>query len=202
MMKDDSPYWTRHPKEIAREQACMRAVFRHAREVPMVFEAFGGIGVTAQVLIEAWPGVHIIATDLDAKCVEQYNAHGWALARSQVGDAVVVAKALYVPGGSPWGASLDYNKFTIMDLHGRSSGRWKVELLREVMERKPAWVQITDSAIRYLHLNWERYGCDDKGLDAYLAVLGKALYEQFGLVLKSEAHHSAATYILLENTNA
>ena len=76
-MKDNTPHRLRPATERPVKQACLRALFERAPEVSAIWEAFGGIGVQAEVLRERWPQAFICATELDAECVEEYNRNGW-----------------------------------------------------------------------------------------------------------------------------
>lgn len=190
-MRDDTPYHTRPASEVARERACMEQVLAAASPVPLVFEAFGGMAVTARVLRARFPRAKIWACDLDRQCVAEYNRVMDRNASCWEQDALEAVRGLRP--GRCWGASLDYNQFTIMDLTTRDG--WRRELLSEVLGRRPDWFQLTDSAVRYLHLNFTRYGLRDRHLPTYVAALA-AKFQGLGYALGGYASHSAATYLL------
>lgn len=201
VMFDKTPYHARPQKETEREAACMGQIFSQAAPVRFVYEAFGGVGLTARILRERFPHATIQSFDLDQKCCDLYNE---ALADSNTncvcGDALagLTDKALaprLVP--KSWGASLDFNRFTVLDLQ-RREGIWKRQLIDQVCLRKPAWVQITDSAVCYLHTNWKRYGLPEKNLAAYVRALSMGLLKSYGLKLVTYANHSRATYLLFK----
>jgi len=198
-MKDNTPYRERPQREITREQQCMRVIFARAQPVDFIFEAFGGLGMTAQVMSEQFPVAKILASDLDADCVEIYNKElSWAHADCIQSDALALFKTIRnFP--NRWGASLDFNRFTIMDVFGRKESQWKVDLIEAVVERQPTWIQLTDSAVRYLHLNAKRYGCNPDPVD-YIHTLSQSLYERWGLNYVIHSGFYAASYILLTPT--
>lgn len=209
-MTDLTPYHERPPSEIAREVACMDFVLTQARPVPLVFEAFGGTGETAQVLRSRVKPDGIRAFDLDAMCVATYNArHGGRAFRATKGDALAGFRSLsrWRHEREHWGASLDYNKFTLLSLtHPSGPQSWKRELLREVLAQNPTWIELTDSAIRYLHLNFKSYGLRSPTLSSYLARVAEAVNQitasSYTYHIAAAAHHSAASYLLLQRGRA
>ena len=195
-MRDDTPYRERPASEIEHERKCMCSIFAAAPPVSFIYEAFGGIGKTAQVLAELFPKVEVLSSETDAQCVKIYNDSRPTKRISCIHtDAQTLLSGIRQPPNK-WGASLDFNRFTLMDLEGRREGKWKVDLIAAVMERKPAWIQVTDSAIRYLHLNYERYGCKNTP-KAYHTKLGHAFNKRWGLELAAVNHYFAASYLLL-----
>lgn|SRR5262245_32174574 len=177
----------------------MRSIFAGAPKVSFVYEAFGGLGRTARTLAERFAGVHILSADLDQGCVDSYNQFNQTnmyLRCVQMDARALLNSITHLP--ADWGATLDFNRFTIMDVQGRKEGRWKIELINAVMARRPQprWVQVTDSAVRYLHLNAHRYGCDPEPKD-YIRTLGRAMKHQWGLKLVGHSHYYAASYLLL-----
>ena len=195
-MRDDTPYRERPASEIEHEQKCMRSIFAAAPPVSFIYEAFGGIGKTAQVLAERFPKVEVLSSETDAECVKIYNANSRTERIKCVHtDAMTLLSAIRQPANR-WGASLDFNRFTLLDMKGRREGQWKVELIAAVMERKPAWVQVTDSAIRYLHLNYEKYGCANTP-SSYHNKLARAFEKRWGLKLWCASYYHAASYLLL-----
>lgn len=202
-MTDTTPYHARPAKEIEREADCMDTIFAFAKPVPFIFEAFGGVGRTATVLRKRFPGAGIRACDLDQKCCEVYNeTHARSMAKCLHTDALEGLLKLN-PRRQKWAASLDFNRFTLLDL-GRKEGQWKRKLISEVVMRKPQWIQLTDSAVCYLQTNWWRYGIGERGntpsetLSSYVARLEDELCRLYGLALKTYAHHNRATYLLFE----
>jgi len=177
----------------------MRAIFAKALPVSFIFEAFGGIGKTAQVLAERFPSSRILAADIDEECVRLYNDLQLDYADCIHTDArTLLSQTCTLP--YQWGVSLDFNRFTIMDLMDRREGQWKVDLIDAVVQRKPKWVQITDSAIRYLHLNYFRYGCVNPGSEEYIQVLSNRLNVRWGLTYQTHSCYYAASYLLLTLT--
>lgn len=195
-MTDRTPYRERPLRERLSERRCMQTIFEQAPQVDHIFEAFGGTGDTAEVMRATFPQAQIHSFDLDADCCAVYDARQIPRATITQGDAVAGARVLgHHLDGELWGASLDYNRFTILDLHSRRT--WRSELLWEVMGRRPLWVQLTDSARPYLHLNWHRYpGVQAKSNADYAWVFSKRVEELWGYRLLSMSFHSRATYFL------
>jgi len=188
-VRDDTPYWKfpdQGPAERNRDPLLLALV--SAAPVVRIFEAFGGLGFITRILTERFPEASIDSFDLDPECCRRYNALGLARAYCHQGDALEGLKGQDWPSGD-WGASLDYNKFTILDLD-RSEGKWKRELLFAVAERRPAWVQLTDSAVCHLSLNWSRYGLADKTLPLYL----EQLVVRLGRPWKLQAYAARRTH--------
>jgi len=159
-MKDNTPYHLRPKKEIEQEVACMRQIFSQAPPVQFIYEAFGGIGATAAILRDKFPDAIFHAFDTDQKCCDLYNKSAEGMAFCINKDAHVGLTGLRFDG-STLGAVLDYNRFTMLDLE-RKEGKWKMDLLNAVMERKPKWVEVTDSAVCYLGTNYKKYGLRQK----------------------------------------
>ena len=98
--------------------------------------------------------------------------------------------------------SLDFNQCTALDL--RRDG-FQRDTLRQAIALKPLWIQLTDSAIGKLHINWPSYGLrgwdkNDKmaGRIAYWCEVWSAVNAQWPSRLVRVAHHSAASYLLFE----
>lgn len=195
-MRDTTPYHERPEREVSRERGCMRQIFAEVPLVSCVFEAFGGVGDTALVLREQFPGIALFASDLDRQCCEVYRRRVRSPRRVFQGDAREAFShwARDFETG-PWGASLDFNKFTFRDLEN-PRGNWKVQLLDRVVAHRPVWVQITDSAIRYLHLNYHRYGLEISSPEGYAQAVSRRLGDRYPLRLRTWSHHFAAMYLL------
>lgn len=201
-MKDDTPYHQRPQSEVDREQNCMRMIFTKAPLVSHIWESFAGTGVTAEVLRAQFPNAEIEAVDLDGECVETYNKKGYG--RAVKGDALDRLKAL-PHDMRDWGVSLDYNKFTIFDLRETRSDseHWKLRLLHAVIAKRPAWIELTDSACRYLHLNWRNYDLPKNDIELYIQAVAKEVRQIGGAsgrvgpykLLDWDKHH-AASYLL------
>lgn len=203
MMNDETPYHTRPPTEIEQERCCLETIFAAAPPANFIFEAFGGVGLAAGIWARKFPRARVESWDLDERCVELYNADPdkHPNARCYRGNSMVAALQLRMERRS-WAASLDFNKFTVMDLWGRKSGKWKVDLLRTLVGKGPKWFHITDSAAPYLHLNWKRYGLEERDLAAYVLLLANEvtkLWPDYRLE-KWDAHH-AASYLLFVRTS-
>lgn len=191
-MRDTTPYHERPPGEVERERHCMARILEHARDVDTVFEAFSGMGVTSQVLHSRFPRAMMWGCDLDKTCADTFNRKFNPPHFCQHGDVMDVLPQLDLR--PPWGASLDFNRFTLLDLR-TSRTPWKRKLVEQVVDRRPRWVQITDSAVGHLHLNWGNYGLVGSSLMLYVMALSSEL-SPLGLRLVGYQWHSRATYLL------
>lgn len=200
-MRSDTPYSESPRNQPDAKRECMRRIFQQAKQVPIIYEPFGGTGLTAGVLLELFPKSKLIALELNAGCAEIYNARHVSSKRAkcEVGDGIAGLKRIE-PQVSPyyWGVSLDWNQFTVSDLN-RASGEWKIQLIDSVLKLKPAWIQVTDTAVAYVHTNWKKYGMKSKERDGYFKVLDRRFKTRFGLKLKQYACRRAAAYVLFEN---
>jgi hypothetical protein len=194
VVRDDTPYRTRPPSERAHERRCMEELLGRAEAVPTIWEAFGGVGDTGEVLRRLMPGATVYASELDLDCCLEYRRrHGKDSCTH--GDSLERARRLQPQG--PWAASLDFNRLTIMDLRGRREGGWKVDLINEVLARGPRWCQITDSAVRYLHLNAvHRYGLPTAERADYVQAVAEAVRARWNYRLQCYTGYHAATYLL------
>jgi hypothetical protein len=193
-MKDDTPYHHRPTSEIERERLCKTFIFgHHLPPVAHIWEAFGGIGLTGQILAQACPQAHLYAVDLDTTCVKMYNKALAGRGKAVVGDA-----ADYIAKWDKlnWAASLDFNKFTLLDLTERVC--WRTALIDEVVSHQPKWIHISDSASKYLHLNWRQYGISGPHLLTYLNKLDLFFGQIWGYYIwRVGRHHGAAQTLLL-----
>lgn len=174
----------------------MRQIFKQASSVDFIYEAFGGIGSTANILAAQFPGALIRASDLDQKCCDIYNQKMGPRGYCILMDAALNLKAMNP--NSSFGVVLDFNRLTLLDLKGRKEGVWKVDLLNETFTRKPSWVEVTDSAVCYLGTNWRRYGLASKSLEEYIKLFALEISKRWGYGLKTWTHHRAASYMLFE----
>ena len=202
VMRDDTPYRERPERERAHEKRCVGELLRHASPVDTVWESFGGLGDVAVQLTDRFPQAHVIACDLDQQCVDMYND------RMRREGRRAMASGRDARLGPPdlagrWAASLDFNRFTVMDLV-TDRAPWKRDLLAAVLqaENPPQWVHLTDSARRYLHLNWARYGCADGELATYVERLDGVLRDRHGWHVANYVGYHSATYLLLERNEA
>lgn len=174
----------------------MCAVFGAAPPVTFIYEAFGGIGKTAQVMAERFPKAMVSSSETDEECVRIYNDTR-ATPRVSCTHTDALSHLSSIRRLPPnWGASLDFNKFTLLDLEGRREGQWKIDLIAAVVARNPTWIQVTDSAIRYLHLNTKYYKCANNAT-AYQTKVGKTFQKRWGYGLAATSHYHGASYLLL-----
>lgn len=177
----DTPFQAPKKKDLERRLRCLKDIFSIIPETNLIWEAFGGIGFMTGV-IRRYSNAQIIATELNAECVSSYNAKGLGICYQC--DAVEFLSTFNPP--FRWGASLDYNNFTITDLYGR--GRSCSILLNLVISKKPIWIQITDTARKYLHLNYKRYGLHSKDNLEYIT----AFIDKFNAL--SDNHYNKCVY--------
>lgn len=183
-MRMDTPYRSRPKTERDRELKCMETIFRAVTESPeFVAEAFGGIGMTAALMSRLWPEATIRSWDIDAKCVAQYQALDLPNASIALDSCIDGLKELERADL----VSLDFNQFTLKTM----DTRFTKEVLQEALDLGPSYLQITDSAVKYLHLNAPKYGV--RNLREYLT----GIADRLGLYIVSAAHHSSASYLLL-----
>lgn len=196
MMKDNSPYVSRPSTEIEKERQCLNELFIQAAPISFIYEAFAGVGLAATIWNKLFPETFVESFDLDQDCVDIYNDLLLPRSRAYLGDTLTEFKEMFVPEN--WAASLDFNKYTIMDLRGRPEGKFKQQLVSLVAERNPKWIHITDSAVRYFHLNWERYGLEVKDFGYYVDAFSIEFKKSYGYEIVHWTNYFAASYFLLE----
>lgn len=172
----------------------MAKIFEKAKPVDVIYEAFGGIGATAEVLRKRFPEAQMWAFDIDAQCCQMYNRAGDGRMWCAQLDALEGLQKLQL---GIFGAVLDFNRFTLLDFE-RPAGRWKRNLLQSVVNRNPRWLEITDSAVCYLSTNWRRYSLAENSLQAYVDKFKVEFQKRWGYTLRDYAAHRAATYMLFE----
>lgn len=203
-MTQTTPYRDRPERERAEEARCFREVLTGAAAPEVLYEAFGGIGMTAKLMQELFPGTFIASAELDEECVQRYRL-GVDMARASIlhDDTRELLKGFFehADGLHMDAASLDYNRCTLLDLRNPKS--FQHQLIKRVAELGPKWIQYTDSSIGKLHLNFRSYGLQvyvDRSFawDRYTGELHKWFKEQIGYQIVASARHSAASYYRLE----
>ncbi|UQS95110.1 hypothetical protein Pam3_39 [Pseudanabaena phage Pam3] len=203
-MTQTTPYSARPERERAEEARCFREVLTGASVREMIYEAFGGIGMTAALMQELFPGAYVVSAELDAECVRQYRL-GVDTSRASIhhGDTLgILSRVFERPDQFCMdAASLDYNRCTLLDLQNPKS--FQANLIRRVADLGPTWIQYTDSSIGKLHLNWRSYGlaCYDDRPSAWVAYnlnLNRWFKTNIGYKIVAQARHSAASYYRLE----
>lgn len=203
-MTQTTPYRDRPERERAEEARCFREVLKGAYQPNTIYEAFGGIGMTAKLMQELFPGAYVASAELDEECVQRYRL-GVDMDRASIhhGDTRELLQDRFeVPDGlGMHAASLDYNRCTLLDLRNPKS--FQHHLIKRVAELGPKWIQYTDSSIGKLHLNWSSYGLAswtdrNQGWAVYTAKLSKWLKFEIGYEVVLMSRHSAASYYRLE----
>ena len=161
-------------------------------QVDHIFEAFAGVGIVGQLLAAACPRAQIWAVDLDEACVQRYNEALAGRGKAVVDDATEYIATWNKPN---WAASLDFNKFTLVDVTARVC--WRTALIDEVVTHRPRWLHIGDSACKYLHLNWKGYGIRDGHILTYLNKLDALASELWGFWIWRVGRHNGAAQMLL-----
>lgn len=202
-MQQTTPYRERPAREREEEARCFREVLLGASTPKTLYEAFGGIGMVTKMILGQWPETDLFAAELDADCVEQWKKEVGGKAEIYHGDTKDLLSRLAegaVQHSRPLAAVLDFNKCTLLDLSRANS--FQSQMLNGVFGLKPVWVELTDSSIGKLHLNWRSYGL--KGYSDR-----KTAWEQYngkldtwarshGYRVVASACHSAASYHRLE----
>lgn len=183
----DSAFDRTKTEKGAREEAhihrCLRALFARQETPWRIVEAFGGVGNITRILIEAFPGVRVVSWDRDPRCVEALKELG---VKAVLGDSV---RDLTASEGD--GVCLDHNMLTLLRLRGELQ-----PLIERVLSAEPLWVQLNDSAVSKLHLNWKSYGAKSKSLQDYLGAYDRE-FARFGYKVTDHEGHARATQIIL-----
>lgn len=191
-VRQDTPYSERPSSEQDCELDCMRQVLGDAAVPHIVYDALGGTGMVANLMHELWPGSVIYSWELDGRCVRRYRARRLPRAFVFQGDTLDAG----VPGFDA--AVLDFNLFTLLDLTRGNRGQFQKALLEKVFQRHPKWVELTDSAVPRLHLNYRSYGLAEPDWERYCDLLSYRLDADWGYRIVSRSHHHAASYYRLE----
>lgn len=203
-MTQTTPYRDRPERERAEEARCFREVLTGAAAPEVLYEAFGGIGMTAKLMQELFPGAFIASAELDEECVQRYRL-GVDMDRASIlhDDTRELLKGFFenAAGFHMEAASLDYNRCTLLDLRNPKS--FQHHLIKRVAELGPKWIQYTDSSIGKLHLNWSSYGLlgyvtRDMAWRRYNDQLDRWFKDNIGYGIEAQARHSAASYYRLE----
>ncbi len=192
-MKQTTPYRTRSEKERALEKECVSKLLPYMTPVFCIYESFGGIGMLGQLLSEHFPTALIDSYELDADCVNQYRSRGLENVNLHHGDT----RAQFLSRDTEFdAASLDFNQFTLLDLH-RKEGAFQTWLLNKVFQQKPDWVHVTDSCCSKLHLNYKSYGLKTSDWEDYVAKFDEEFRKRWGYRVLFQAKHNSASCFLL-----
>lgn len=197
VMTDRTPYSTRPASEVARERECMRSIFASASYPETIWEAFGGVGVTGQVLHERFPRAVLVASELDLQCTKNYNELGIGVCRCM--DARQFYQEVYRHGTNKCAVSLDFNRLSLLDVRGRPGAEWKVKLLGDVLQTADVWVQVTITGSSHMHLHWQKYDLPRPDLGLYIEAFGREVQTRWNRRLVAHASHYSASYLLFED---
>lgn len=191
-MRQDTPYNSRSSTEQARERECVEKILRHAEPPKKLYEAFGGIGMLGQLMSERYPLAQIDSYELDDACVAEYRSRNLKNVTVNHEDT----RTKFQVQTDFDAASLDFNRFTLLDLR-RPEGEFQAHILGRVFDKKPKWVHVTDSACSKIHLNWKSYGLSGPDWHEYVQALETAFMVRWGYRVGMFSKHSRAAYFLM-----
>lgn len=194
-MKSDTPYRTRPAGERRRERLAFEAILADAVRPETVVDTFAGVGDVGTLVAEKWPGVRIVAWDLGRDCCNEYDRR---VRETGTVPELTCGPADFssLPRRGTEGIILDYNLCTLRDL--RNPASFPSILLRAAAARAPEWIEVTDSALSKLHLNYRCYGLDVADLPAYLTLFSAAVHSATGYAAVVAANHFLASYLRFE----
>lgn len=188
------------PEDIRRERECYRQLFSiFSAPFASVLEIFGGAGILREVLGEQKlvdDGTRHEAWDYSERCVD-YLAQTFPL------SAVRRVDSFNEPIENGWELiSADFNSWTFLRYAKQTPYQ---KLTTRLFESGAAYVQLTDSAVNKMHLNWTHYsrvfgreiGTDAPLLD-YMSHLDVNFRARFNYSLLRVAHHANASYLLFQ----
>lgn len=161
-----------------------------------VLELFGGAGVFRTELGRHFPhfrGLHV-SWDHSLKCVEALRE------KFPASDVRCVDSFTYPIPRAMWSLiSADFNTWTFLKYKNRKD---YADVTARIFLAGADFVQLTDSAVNKLHLNWRAYA-REFGVEAermspadYICELGDHFAEFYGYSLVSAAYHTGASYLL------
>jgi hypothetical protein len=179
-MYDAQPAWMLSDKdETANVGAVRRLLSRPGLRPERLFEFFGGLGRVTRMAMEVFPGVPIETWDMDDRCCEELRSIGGGVevrTGDSLSDLVVTERS---------GVLMDFNVWTVL-----KARTVYADVMDRVMAARPRWVQVTDSALSKLHLNYASYGAAAGTWDSYREVLREwARAKGWVLVGEERAHH-------------
>lgn len=200
-MTQTTPYRTRPERERDAEAACFAKVLSRATAPSFIYEAFGGIGMVTRILLDRFPEARLSAAELDSECVEIWRRDVLDTRAKIVHEDTCQLLQRLVPEPNT-AAVFDFNRCTLMDL--LKSGSFQSQLLRAATTKlHPKWIEVTDSSVGKLHLNWRSYGLDgydyrETAWGLYSDKVADWFQTSLGYRMTARSHHWAASYYMLE----
>lgn len=187
-------------REVDKERECFRAILSDLNPCDHVWEAFGGIGLLHQLLVKEFGWTPQYQTwEHSARCVEYLQGLDPSM-EVTLGDSFQMEIPLARPNAL---FSLDFNTFT--PLRAERDAKY-LDLVTRVCAAQPRWLQVTDSAVNRLHLNFGPYtqlfGRPITDLPSYLKSVSRWFYDRFGYSVRKAAYHHGASYLLLSREPA
>jgi hypothetical protein len=182
-------YWylLHKPADVRRQAMCLKKIFQSLPRVRSVAEYFGGVGFCSKLIHEiVKPKQHYIF-DIDPFCV----AHLKHMTRDWVGASVTSDQ---FQGGIDLHC-FDFNMFTFVKFSSKSVEN---QILDAALIHQPRYIQITDSAVNKLHLNYKSYGLANSRPQGYFKAFSDSAYERWGYSVTRAYYHVGAAYLLLE----
>lgn len=192
------------PGDYRREAECFRVLLREVGPVDFALETFGGAGPFRTVAEEEGvigPGTVHESWDFSADCVAHLKER-FPGSRVRHLDSFETP----VPGGADI-ISADFNTWTFLKYSREKPYR---KMTDRLFAAGPEWLQITDSAVNKLHLNFRSYARallregdaeELKNPADYIHALALYFFAAKGYGLRKAAyHHGAAYYLFRKNT--
>lgn len=192
------------PEDIRREQECYRQLFAsNFRPFSSVLETFGGAGILRGVFEEQGliaPNTRHEAWDFSEDCVQYLRAK---FPHSTVRQVDSFREPIQ-PG---WDLiSADFNSWTFLKFKTQQT---YAEMTARIFSARPAFVQLTDSAVNKMHLNHVHYARvfarpirAESALVDYLGYLSDDFRVRFGYHLVGVTYHANASYLLFRRDRA
>lgn len=186
-MKDDQPAWKLSVKDETRNGEAVKTLLSRSAPAPKrIVEFFGGIGGVTRVAREMYPCTPLITWDKDDRCVETLRE----IEGVEVIQGDSLEEALVKEGD---GVLMDFNLWTLLRARSVYKG-----VMERVFASRPTWVQVADSSLGKLHLNYASYGLESKDPEGYYGEVKKWVRELgFALVDREKAHHKTVMLLFL-----
>lgn len=167
--------------------------------IDRVVELFGGIGRSTVIIQnELEPCEHVVYDISDVMVEHLSQLFGWrqAIHVGKLDSLQALVDGMKLDADF---VSFDINHFTIRSLYKEQT---ITDALRQVFASTPSFVELTDLALPYLHLNKKLYsqlsGCGVDDFSDYIYALSQIIESRWGYGITFVAHHSNVAAILLE----
>lgn len=184
-MKDSQPAWQLPDKEESSNvDAVIRLLSDRAPRPTKLYEFFGGLGGVTKAVMKLYPGVPIQTWDADERCYETLKAIEGVEAIWS--DSLIACRP--TPGS---GVLMDFNLWTIL----RAEDQYE-RVMQRVFSSGAAWVQLADSALGKLHLNFKAYGLEDSSWESYRGAVKEWARSKGWVLAGSEQSHHKTVMLL------